>query len=194
MTDGPAPAAAVEHVKAHGKPNGDPRRVPIDGPAFPTRLDLPAEDRSLLQQLLNARLADAVDLYSQTKQAHWNVKGPNFYQLHLLFDELAIIIEAHADLFAERARSLGGEARGTARMAASASTLPEFPEDLTTDMAFVKALCDRYAAYGASLRAAIHESTELHDQSTADVFTEASRAADKALYFLEAHVQGRPVR
>ena len=52
--------------------------------------------------LLNQELADTSDLYSQTKQAHWNVKGIHFYQLHLLFDELAEKRQGEADELAER--------------------------------------------------------------------------------------------
>jgi len=174
-------------------PNGAKEAAHEDGREFPTRIDLPLVDRKPLQVLLNACLADALDLYSQTKQAHWNVKGPNFYQLHLLFDELAEKIEGHVDLFAERVRSLGGNALGTIRMAAAGSSLPEFHPNLTADLAFVEALAERYAAYGTHLRVAIAESARLEDQGTADIFTEASRAADLALYFLEAHLQGRPL-
>ncbi|MBI2077209.1 MAG: DNA starvation/stationary phase protection protein Dps [Euryarchaeota archaeon] len=172
-------------------PNGSKHAA--SGREFPTRIALPLQARKPLQALLNACLADALDLYSQTKQAHWNVKGPNFYQLHLLFDELAERVEGHVDLFAERVRSLGGNALGTVRMAATGSSLPEFPGSLTTDLAFVEALAERYATYGAHLRAAIAESAGLEDQGTADIFTEASRAADRGLYFLEAHLQGRPL-
>jgi starvation-inducible DNA-binding protein len=161
---------------------------------FPTRIDIHVEDRIHLQALLNARLADALDLYSQTKQAHWNVKGPNFYQLHLLFDGLAEKIQGHVDVFAERVTALGGTALGTVRMSAAHSSLSEFPENLTTDVAFVKALADRYAAYGAELRTAIGESVDLEEHTTADVFTEASRATDQALYLLEAHLQVHSAR
>jgi starvation-inducible DNA-binding protein len=91
-------------------------------PTFPTHLDLPEAARETLIQLLNARLADTADLYSQIKQAHWNVKGPNFFQLHILFDQLAGEVFPFIDLLAERATALGGVARGTVRMAAGSST------------------------------------------------------------------------
>jgi starvation-inducible DNA-binding protein len=155
-------------------------------------MDISTGERKRLQAVLNARLADAFDLYSQTKQAHWNVKGPTFYQLHLLFDDLAEKTEGHVDLFAERVTALGGTALGTARMAAARSSIPEFPGTLTTDLAFVEALAERYATYGTLLRASIQETSALDDQGTADIFTEAWRAADQALYLLEAHLQGPP--
>lgn len=156
---------------------------------FPTHIDLPEEDRHLLIGLLNARLADAADLYSQVKQAHWNVKGPNFFQLHLLFDQLAAEVFPFIDLIAERATALGGAAMGTARMAASTSTLPEYPTGITEGQTHVKALVDRYALFAASIRKAIDVADDQHDRSTADLFTEISRAVDKQLWFLESHVQ-----
>jgi len=98
-------------------------------PAFSTHIDLPEGDRRILIELLNARLADTADLYSQLKQAHWNVKGPNFFQFHQLFDQLAAEVFPLIDLIAERATALGGVALGTPRMSAAHSTLPEFPEE-----------------------------------------------------------------
>ena len=79
---------------------------------FPTHIDIPAEKRAALIEMLNQHLADTFDLYSQVKQAHWNVKGKDFYQLHLLFDEIAEEIEPFIDLLAERVTSLGGYATG----------------------------------------------------------------------------------
>jgi starvation-inducible DNA-binding protein len=156
---------------------------------FPTRIDLPEKDRRPLIDLLNGRLADTADLYSQVKQAHWNVKGPDFIQLHLLFDQLAAELFPFIDLIAERATALGGVALGTARMAAACSTLPEYPVDATEGQRHLKALIDRYAVFTANIRKAIDVADEHHDKSTADVFTEISRTADKQLWFLEAHVQ-----
>jgi starvation-inducible DNA-binding protein len=139
--------------------------------------------------LCNQQLADSFDLYSQLKQAHWNVKGKDFFQLHALFDDLAGDVLEHVDLIAERATALGGYATGTARMAAANSALPEFPTDAVDGSEHVRALVERYAAYAASTRAAIDTATEAEDQSTADMFTEVSRQADKNLWFLEAHQQ-----
>src|SRR4029453_5136871 len=94
---------------------------------FATRIDIPEEARGSLIELLNARLADSFDLYSQLKQAHWNVKGSDFIQLHELYDDVAESVLEFVDMIAERATSLGGVALGTARMAASATTLDEYP-------------------------------------------------------------------
>jgi starvation-inducible DNA-binding protein len=156
---------------------------------FATRIDLPDQDRRPLIDLLNQRLADTADLYSQIKQAHWNVKGPNFFQLHELFDQLAAEVFPFIDLVAERATALGGVALGTARMAAASSSLPEYPIEAIEGREHLKALIDRYAAFTSNVRKAIDTADEHHDKSTADIFTEISRTVDKQLWFLEAHLQ-----
>jgi starvation-inducible DNA-binding protein len=156
---------------------------------FATRIDIAESSRDELVQLLNARLADTFDLYSQLKQAHWNVKGSDFIQLHELYDDVAESVLEYVDTIAERATALGGLALGTARMAAAASSLDEYPVDAVAGMDTVGAVADRLAAYGASVRAGIEAAVELGDQDTADLFTEVSRAIDKHLWFVEAHVQ-----
>lgn len=158
-------------------------------PTFPTHIDLSESDRQLLIELLNGRLADTADLYSQVKQAHWNVKGPNFFLFHQLFDQLAAEVFPYIDLIAERATALGGVAMGTARMAAASSILPEYPVEATEGPRHLKALIDRYAVFTANIRTAIDVADEHRDRSTADLFTEISRTADKQLWFLEAHIQ-----
>ena len=158
--------------------------------AFPTRIDIAAENRAKLISILNQHLADTFDLMSQTKFAHWNVKGPNFIALHKLFDELAETLEEHVDEIAERTTALGGVAMGTARQAAAMSHTPEFPSGVHKGLDVVTALADRYAALGKSVRAAIDQSDELGDKDTADLFTALSRELDQSLYFLESHLQG----
>lgn len=156
---------------------------------FDTRIDLDDDVRKEVVALLNQQMADNADLYSQTKQAHWNVKGIHFMQLHLLFDQVAEVVEPFTDELAERATALGGYALGTVRMAAQASTLPEYPTDAVDGKAHLEAMRERWAAYAASSRAAIDRCTELNDDTSADLFTEISRGVDKALYFLESHLQ-----
>lgn len=165
------------------------RGVAERGPMVKTSIDLAADTREQLVGLLNQQLADTFDLMSQTKQAHWNVKGPNFYQLHELFDELAANLLGHVDAVAERVTALGGLATGTARMAAAATRLPEMPLEVTRDMELVGCLVERYANAAASTRKAIDTAQELGDADSADLFTDISRDLDKHLWFLEAHVQ-----
>jgi starvation-inducible DNA-binding protein len=154
-----------------------------------TRIDIPKDTRAKLVDLLNRQLADTLDLYTQAKYAHWNVKGSDFIQLHLLFDDVASHVLAFTDLIAERATALGGTATGTARQAAATSTLPEFPASAIDGMDAVTALAERVAAYAAGTRRAMEESDDLGDTSTNDLFTEVSREVDKDLWFLEAHLQ-----
>jgi starvation-inducible DNA-binding protein len=157
--------------------------------SFTTSVDISATNRGKVVRVLNQHLADASDLWSQAKQAHWNVKGPDFWQLHKLFDEVAGEAAGWVDECAERVTALGGYATGTVRMAASGSRLPEFPTRITDSMAYVKAVADRVASFTNSARAAIDQVDKLGDANTADLFTEVSRCADKYLYFLEAHLQ-----
>ncbi len=161
----------------------------VEDTPFPTRNDIPAESRARLVALLNQHLADLFDLRSQTKFAHWNVKGANFYQLHLLFDALAAKLEGHVDAVAERVTALGGVATGTARQSVATSRVPEFPARVFKGMDVVAALVDRFAIVGKAARGAIDESDGLDDKDTADLLTEVSRDLDQSLYFLEAHLQ-----
>lgn len=155
----------------------------------PTRHGLDEDTRRSLVTTLNQRLADAMDLYAQTKHAHWNVKGMDFYQLHLLFDELAETVEKHVDALAERATALGGTANGTLRLAAHATSLPELP-DVTEGRALVEALAERYALAAKKVGEGIDRAEEAGDKGTADLLTEIVQDLDKALYFLESHLQG----
>ena len=140
--------------------------------------------------LLNQQLADTFDLYSQVKQAHWNVKGTRFMQLHLLFDDLASNLLEPIDMIAERAMALGGTALGTARLAAAHSNLPEFPVEVVRDWQVIELLADRFATYAASTRIAIDRAGEVNDQATMALFIEISRTIDKHLWFLEVHLSG----
>jgi starvation-inducible DNA-binding protein len=163
------------------------RRSPVR--SFRTSVDIPSGSRTKINTILNQHLADSFDLMSQAKQAHWNVKGSDFWQLHTLFDEVAARAAEWVDELAERITALGGYASGTVRMATATSTLPEFPTEITEGMDYVRAVADRLAAFTNSARAAIDETDKLGDADTADLFTEISRCADKYLYFLEAHLQ-----
>jgi starvation-inducible DNA-binding protein len=156
---------------------------------FSTRNDLDREVRGKIIALLNQQLADTFDLYSQTKQAHWNVKGAQFFPLHELFDKLAAELLAYVDLIAERATALGGLALGTGRMSAANSQLAECELDITDSLPTVEAVAERYAALAASTRQAIESAEDQSDADTVDLFTEVSPGLDKALWFLEAHLQ-----
>lgn len=158
---------------------------------FSTRNDLSRDTRENMISVLNQQLADTFDLYSQTKQAHWNVKGAQFFQLHELFDQLAAQLLGYVDEIAERATALGGLALGTVRMSAANSQLPECELDITDGLPTVESVADRYAALAASTRQAIESAEGQGDADTADLFTEISRGLDKSLWFLEAHLQSQ---
>ena len=156
---------------------------------FKTKNDLPEDSRARVIDLLNARLADAIDLQSQTKQAHWNVKGPNFIALHELFDRINKDAADNVDDLAERVVQLGGVAEGTARTAARRSSLSEYPPNTVDGRSHVEALSSVLAAFGKSVRIAIADANDFGDADTADLFTEISCSIDKWLWFVEAHQQ-----
>ena len=161
---------------------------------YPSHIDIPADVRSKVVTLLNQTLAATADLKSQVKQAHWNVKGTDFYQLHEMFDEIAGEVEEYIDMFAERVTTLAGYACGTVRMAAANSILPEYPTDILDGKEHVTALVERFAAYAKHLREGIDKADELNDQDTNDLYVEVSRTIDKRLWFLEAHIQVSEVK
>jgi starvation-inducible DNA-binding protein len=159
---------------------------------YDTNNDLaPATRRSAIE-LLNEHLADAIDLHLQAKQAHWNIKGPNFVGLHDLFDRIAAQASEYSDLIAERAVALGGVARGTLQAVSAQSQLREYPLEAGAWRAQVQAMQDALATFGRGIRQAIEDATALHDADTADLLTEISREVDKSLWMVEAHVQEAP--
>jgi starvation-inducible DNA-binding protein len=158
---------------------------------FDTKNDLPLGIRTRAVELLNARLADAIDLGTQTKHAHWNVKGPNFIALHELFDKIAESVEDQIDTIAERVTALGGTARGTLAAASRGTSLKSYPEDISDGTMHVEALSSVFADFGKKVRAAIDESAKFGDADTSDLFTELSRETDKSLWFLEAHLYAK---
>jgi starvation-inducible DNA-binding protein len=156
---------------------------------YETRNDLPQAARVKLVDLLNARLADAIDLQTQMKQAHWNVKGPNFIALHELFDKISDEVRDYVDEIAERVVQLGGIALGTTRAAAQGSQLNEYPHTISSGREHVEAVVRALSAFGTTIRANIDAAEELRDKDTADLITEISRGVDKWLWFVEAHLQ-----
>lgn len=156
---------------------------------FETRIDIEPGNRQELIDILNAQLADTFDLVSLIKQAHWNVKGPQFIALHKLFDELAGGMLGYVDMIAERATALGGTAMGSVRMAAASSRLEAYPPGLVEDMDTVRFLADQMASLAASTRLAADQAEALKDMGTNDLFIEIVRDLDKWLWFLEAHLQ-----
>lgn len=154
----------------------------------PTRHTLSPEVRESMVDLLNTRLADAIDLFNQVKQAHWNVKGPSFIALHELFDDVAEHTEEQVDMLAERAVLLGGVAEGTSQVVAERTTLPAFPVDKQAQQDVVTWVSEALAQFGTRVRQAANEAMEAGDEATADLFIEITRTVDKDLWFVEAHL------
>jgi starvation-inducible DNA-binding protein len=154
-----------------------------------TRNALASNSKSTSIGLLNARLADGIDLALATKQAHWNLKGPQFIGIHEMLDGFRADQDEWNDEMAERVAQLGGTALGTTQAVGSASKLPPYPTDIYAIADHLAALIDRYADYGNALRENIDAADDAGDADTADLFTEVSRGIDKQLWFLEAHVQ-----
>jgi starvation-inducible DNA-binding protein len=138
---------------------------------------------------MNQRLASAVDLQMQLKQAHWNVKGSSFISLHELFDKVGESVESYVDLIAERIVQLGGIAEGTIRAAGSRTRLPEYPLQIADGMEHVEAVARALSTFGEEVRATIEEAGAFDDADTVDLFTEVSRGLDKWLWMVEAHSQ-----
>ncbi|HEY9510421.1 MAG TPA: DNA starvation/stationary phase protection protein Dps, partial [Verrucomicrobiae bacterium] len=146
---------------------------------YETENDLPQKRREELNALMTQRLADAIDLQLQLKQAHWNVKGPNFIGLHELFDQVNAAVADYVDLIAERIVQLGGIAEGTVRVASGRSRLAEYPLDIADGAAHVEAVARALSTFGHDARNTIDEADDLDDADTADIFTEISRGIDK---------------
>lgn len=153
-----------------------------------TKNDLPSNARTAVIGILNARLADSIDLALLTKQAHWNLRGPNFISVHEMLDPLRTELDAHVDTMAERIVQLGGTALGTTQAVAGATALPPYPTDIVAVTDHLHALIDRYSGVAAAVRQGIDACDEAGDKDTADILTGYSRALDKALWFLEAHL------
>ena len=158
---------------------------------LPTRNDVKTNAKQVSIAVLQGCLVDGIDLYNATRQAHWNVKGPHFGQLHTLFEDFYGQLATGTDDLAERIVQLGGTAVGTTQALAQGTRLEPYPTDVYDGMAHVRQLSQRYAQVAKTLREGIDQTDEAGDADTADLLTEQSRAVDKMLWMLEAHLQAR---
>jgi starvation-inducible DNA-binding protein len=154
-----------------------------------TRNNLEGNAKKVSIEILNACLADSIDLALITKQAHWNLKGPRFIMIHEMLDGFRDLIDEHVDTMAERVVQLGGTALGTTQIVAGKTSLKPYPTDIYKIEDHLAALIEHYAQVANRVRRAIEETDEAGDADTADIFTAVSRDLDKSLWFLEAHVQ-----
>jgi len=147
---------------------------------------LPEESRSRVIETLSSRLADGVDLYTQVKVAHWNIKGPQFVALHPLFDQFAQDLLVENDTIAERIATLGGKAYGTARYVSKTSRIPEYPREATRDLDHVGLLAERFETYLDGLRDSRTVAEKVSDADTVDVLTSFIEQFEKHAWFLRA--------
>ena len=153
---------------------------------YRTPSSLPEDSRRQISEALNARLADGLDLHSQIKVAHWNIKGPHFPALHPLFETFAVDLAGFNDAIAERAVTLGGRAYGTARHVAVKSRVPEYPQDTVKDVEHVRLLADRMDSYLTGVRESRAAVEKLGDTDTVDLLTQVVTAFEKHAWFLQA--------
>ena len=156
---------------------------------YKTPSNLPEDARKRIADSLNARLADGLDLHSQIKVAHWNIKGPQFASLHPLFETFAVALALHNDALAERAVTLGGRAYGTARHVAQTSKLPEYPQRTTRDLEHVRLLADRIETFLGGVRESRSAAEAESDTDTADLYTQIVIEFEKAAWFLRASLE-----
>ncbi|MCX5922209.1 MAG: DNA starvation/stationary phase protection protein Dps [Candidatus Dependentiae bacterium] len=154
-----------------------------------TKISIAEKNRIELVAILNTSLASTADLYAQLKQAHWNVKGPNFIGLHKLLDELAEQIEEHVDIIAERITSLGGTALGTIQATHENTELRVYPTNIFSWEDHIEHLTHNIAILGELSRTNIEKTEELEDMATSDFYIALTQVLDKSLWFLEAHRQ-----
>ena len=188
----PRPAASDAGLKQTGMESSKKKSAAAPAEAtkmYETENDLSKNRRAEMNTLMNQRLADAVDLQMQLKQAHWNVKGPSFIALHELFDKVSEAVEDYVDTIAERIVQLGGIAEGTVRMSGARTRLEEYPLNIADGTAHVEAVAKALSTFGREVRNTINQADELDDADTGDIFTEISRGTDKWLWFVEAHSQ-----
>ena len=145
--------------------------------------------KSAVIDILNSRLADAIDLALITKQAHWNLKGPNFIAVHEMLDPMRADIDTHVDIIAERIAQLDGIALGTSQIVSKATKLDPYPTDISKTTDHLAALAERYAALANQVRSDIDATDEAGDADAADILTAFSRDLDKNLWFIKSHLE-----
>ena len=154
-----------------------------------TRNDLGENAKKVSVNVLNATLVDTIDLTNSIRMAHWTLRGTNFIGLHQLFEQFYTEFFANGDEIAERLVQLGGTPDGTSQLVAEKTRIAPYPQSTVDSLEHVAALADRFAAYGKSLREGIDATDEAGDADTADLLTGISRAVDKDLWMLEAHLK-----
>jgi starvation-inducible DNA-binding protein len=154
-----------------------------------TKNDIAQATRKKVASLLVQHVADGLDLHSQSKHAHWNVRGPHFLSIHKLLDRVAEAVEEHVDEMAYRAVQLGASVPGTIHAAVEISSLRRYPVMAFADaLNHLAAVADTLADFGSKIRASIDATSEAGDADTSDLLTGVSRSVDKLLWMTESHL------
>ena len=155
--------------------------------ANPIKIDIgiAAKDRAVIAEGLSRLLADSYTLYLQSHNFHWNVTGPMFQTLHVLFMEHYTEIWNALDLIAERIRSLGVAAPGTYKEFAKLASIKEVEGvPAATDM--IRILVGGHEAVAKTARKAFKAADKANDQPTCDLLTQRLQAHEKAAWMLRS--------
>ncbi len=153
----------------------------------PTKLEFNEPVRLESIRILNGHLVDFLNLALITKQAHWNMRGPNFIAVHEMLDPFNEKLLEYADTFAERVVQMGGTAYGTPEIIVSETSFDEYPLDISSVDEHLRELLTRYAMTANNVRADIDAG--LADAATIDILTTAVEDLDKYVWFMESHLQ-----
>lgn len=151
---------------------------------------LPADDRRVVCDYLNATSYLMLDYANKIKLAHWNTRGPLFKELHEFFDELHGNTLGFVDLMAERVVQLGAIVDLDTKVVGEKSDLKPYPLETTRGLEHVKILIGYAKTIAQNVHHHIEKCLESHDNTTADLYTEISRQFEKDLWMLEAHLDG----
>ena len=153
-------------------------------------IGIPAEQRQQIAQGLSRLLADTYTLYLKTHNYHWNVTGPMFQTLHLMFETQYVELAAAVDLIAERIRALGSLAPGTYRQFGQLSSIPEDEESDTPDATeMIRRLVQGQEAVVRTARSIFPIVEDAHDEPTADLLTQRMQVHEKTAWMLRSLLQ-----
>jgi starvation-inducible DNA-binding protein len=153
-----------------------------------TDAGLPLKARKEIAGHLNHVLADTYTLYLKTHNFHWNVVGPRFRELHLMFEEEYNELWLAADLIAERIRALGQVAPGTYAEFSKLSTIPE-PKGVPAAKAMLAELLRGHEACAGTARKGLEVAEKAEDQVTVDLLTQRMQIHDKTAWMLRSMLQ-----
>lgn len=142
---------------------------------------------------LQAVLVDLIALDLVGKQAHWNIVGPNFRDLHLNLDELVGVSREASDEIAERMRALNASPDGRPSVVAALTTLPEFPQgEISTHDAIREIVKSIEAAVGTMRK--VHDQVDHEDPTTSDILHKIIEGLEQQAWFIGAELREPTVR